>query len=135
LDGPRSGGSVRAAAIICILDAVALVGYAVALGVASRSSRGSSVNAAGVEIAIYLAFAVLMGLLARGLARRRPLARTPFLLSQLFVIIIGYTVFAGDGTAVTVVGGAVMLLGLIGVALSLSPRLAEALAERDPDER
>ncbi len=122
---------MRTATIICVLDAVGLVGYAVAVGIASRSSRGSSVNAAGVEILIYLAFAVLMGLLARGLWRRKSMARTPFLLSQLFVMIIGYTVFAGDGTAVKVAGGVVMLLGLVGLALSLSPRLAEALAEQD----
>lgn len=122
---------MRAATIICILDVVGLVGYALTVGLASRSSRGSSVNAAGVEIAIYLAFAVLMGLLAHALWRRKPLARTPFLLSQLFVIIIGYTVFAGDGTAVKVVGAAVMLLGLVGLALSLSPRLVAALTEQD----
>lgn len=115
------------------LEAVALVGYSVAIAVAARSSRGSSVRATGVEIAIYVAFAVLLGLLARGLARRSPMARTPFLVAQLFVLVVGYTVFAGDGTATTVVGAVILVVGAVGTVVGFLPGLPATLTGRDPD--
>lgn len=117
---------------ICGLEVVALIGYIVAVWLASRHSRGSSGKATLVEILIYLAFAVLIALIGRGILRRRPLARTPFLLAQLFVLVVGYTLVVGDGAAVKIAGGAVLAVGLVGLVVAFHPAFVASL---DGEER
>ena len=109
-----------------------MIGYIVAVWLASRHSRGSSGKATLVEILIYLAFAVLIALIGRGILRRRPLARTPFLLAQLFVLVVGYTLVVGDGAAVKIAGGAVLAVGLVGLVVSFHPAFVASL---DGEER
>ena len=86
-----------------------------------------SMTATGWEIATYLGFAALLGLVLFGLWRASPMARTPFLLAQVFVGIVGYTVFSGDGVAVKVVGAAVLALALVGLWVAFSPGLVDEL--------
>lgn len=109
-----------------------LVVYAIAIGVAARNSRGSTVTATGWEIAIYLSFAGLLGLVCWGLIRRSPLARTPFLLAQAFVAIVGWTVFVGDGAITKTVGALVLAVGVVGLITAFLPGLVVAL---DPAAR
>ena len=44
-----------------------------------------------VEIIIYLIFAAGIGLIARGMSAARSAARPPYLLAQIFVLIVAYT--------------------------------------------
>lgn len=116
--------------MLAALVSMALVGYAIAIGVSARNSRGSSVTATGWEIAVYLSFAALVGLVWWGLRKRNAFARTPFVLTQAFVVIVGWTVFSGDGAATKAVGLVILGLGLSGVVIGLSPGLMQAL---DPE--
>ena len=127
---------LRAAIAWSAAESVALVAYALAIGIAARDSRGSSITATGWEMAVYLAFAALIGLLCFGLIRRNSLARTPFLVTQAFVVIVGWTVFSGDGGLTKAVGVIILVVGVTGVLLGFSPGLAQALesdASADPD--
>lgn len=118
---------LRLAIGLTAAEVAGLVVYAVAIGVAARDSRGSTVTATGWEIAIYLAFAGLLGLVCWGLIRRSALARTPFLLAQAFVAIIGWTVLVGDGALTKTVGALVLTVGLVGLVTSFLPGLVAAL--------
>lgn len=124
---PPPGWPWRVSLVICSLEVLALLGYVVAVWIASRNSRGSSGKATLVEIIIYLAFAALIALVGRGLLRRRSLARTPFLLTQLFVIVVGYTLFVGDGSAVKAAGVVVLAVGFVGVVISFLPNFVASL--------
>lgn len=118
---------LRLAIGLTAAEVAGLVVYAVAIGAAARDSRGSTVTATGWEIAIYLAFAGLLGLVCWGLIRRSALARTPFLLAQAFVAIIGWTVLVGDGALTKTVGALVLTVGLVGLVTSFLPGLVAAL--------
>lgn len=120
-------GVLRLAVILTAVQALALVGYCVAIAIAAQDSRGSSVTATGMEIVMYLVFAALIGLLSWALARRKPLARTPYLVTEVFVVIVGYTVFVGDGTATKAVGAALLVVGFVGAVSAFSPTLVAAL--------
>lgn len=124
---PSTPWQLRLAIVLTAAEAAGLVVYAVAIGVAARNSRGSTVTATGWEIAIYLAFAALLGLVCWGLIRRSALARTPFLLAQAFVAIVGWTVFVGDGAVTKTVGAVVLAVGLVGLVTSFLPGLVSAL--------
>lgn len=85
-------------------------------------------TATGWEILVYASFAALLAWLTWGLWRASPLARTPFLVAQVFAVIIGYTVLAGDGWVTTVTGVVLMLVGGAGAIMALSPAMATALS-------
>jgi hypothetical protein len=85
-------------------------------------------TATGWEIFVYALFAGLMAWLTWGLWRASPLARTPFLVAQVFAVIIGYTVLAGDGWVTTTTGVVLMAVGGVGAILALSPAMAAALS-------
>lgn len=118
---------LRAAIALSALESVALVAYALAIGIAARDSRGSSITATGWEMAVYFAFAALIGLLLLGLVRRNSLARTPFLVTQAFVVIVGWTVFSGDGGFTKTVGVLILIVGVVGVVVGFTPGLMSAL--------
>lgn len=85
-------------------------------------------TATGWEILVYATFAALMAWLTWGLRRGSPLARTPFLVAQVFAVVIGYTVLAGDGWVTTAAGVILMAVGGAGALLALSPAMAAALS-------
>lgn len=109
-------------------ETLGLIAYIVGIAVASRNSRGSSMTATGWEILVYASFAALLAWLTWGLWRASPLSRTPFLVAQVFAVIIGYTVLAGDGWVTTVAGITLMAVGGVGAIISLSPAMATALS-------
>lgn len=113
--------------LIIFVEIVGILVNTVAIAVAARSSSGATVTATGPEIAVYLGFAVLMVWLAWGIWRRSPLARTPFLVTQLFGIIIGYTAWAGDGTWVKLTGVVILLISAAGLVVSFMPSFVREL--------
>lgn len=122
---------LRLAIGLSAFEAAALVAYAMAIGIAGRNSRGSTVTATGMEIATYLVFAALIGLVCFGLVRRNSLARTPYLIVEVFVGIVGWTVLSGDGAVTKAVGAAIVALGVVGVVNSLMPGLMRQLEPAD----
>ncbi len=102
-------------------QALALVLFAIALGIASFNTRGTNTGASPVaEVVIYLLFAVCMGLIARGLWRRSPLARTPMVLAQVFGLISAWLFVEGSGFAV-VAGWIMVAVSVLGIVLTLRP--------------
>ncbi len=130
-DAPTPGAPARpplllASVVVAVLEAVALVAYAVGIGL-STLEDSTAVAAAPVEIVIYLLFAVGIGLCAVGLWRRRRSARTPFGVVQLFGVVIGWTLTQGDGDLTHRIGYAVLAVSVVGIALVISPGLGESL--------
>ena len=123
---------LRLAIVLAGLETIGIVIFIVAIALAARSSQGSTVTATGPEIAIYAIFAALMGLLTFGLVRRNALARTPYLIAQLFVGIIGYTVLVGDGVVTKAFGAVILAVGVVGTINSLMPSFVHALASDAP---
>lgn len=128
---PTSGPSTRprlllGAVAVAVLEAAALVAYAVGIGI-STLEDASPVAAAPVEIVIYLLFAVGIGLCAVGLWQRRRSARTPFGVVQLFGVVVGWTLTQGDGDLTHRIGYVVLAVSIVGIALVLSPALGDAL--------
>lgn len=131
---PRRSQAVKLAAGLVAVQTVALIGYIIAIALASRQSRGSSMTATTAEIIVYAAFAALMAWLAWGLWRPSPFARTPMLVTQAFILIIGYTVFSGGTTATTITGVIIMLVALAGLVLGFSPALVAGLYGEQPSD-
>lgn len=132
-EAPVEAGSTRprlllAAAGIGTIEVLALVGYVIAIGVAAAGA-GTDVASAPAEIVIYLLFAVGIGLVVKGLLSRRRVARGPFIVTQLFGLIVGWTLAAGDGAGVHVAGWIVLALSLAGIALMLNGQVADALQD------
>lgn len=111
----------RQASVVAGLEAVVIVVFAIALGIASFNTRGTNTGAAPVaEVVVYLLFAAGMGLIARGLWRRNRLARTPMVLAQVFGLISAWLFWEGDGLAV-LAGGAIAVVCVVGIVLTVRP--------------
>lgn len=121
---------LRIALIIAGAETLALVGYSVAIGLAARRTEGSTATATVWEILTYLVFAALLGLVVWGLWRRSPLARTPYMFAQVFVVIIGYTVWAGGTAATTWTGLVIMAVGVAGFVVGAFPSVGQAMEQR-----
>lgn len=117
----------RQAAVIAGLEAVALVVFTIALGIASFDSRGTNTGASPIaEVVIYLLFAACLALIARGLWRRSPFARTPMVLAQVFGLITAWLFIDGDGWAV-VAGWVIGAVSVAGILLTLRPSVGADL--------
>lgn len=117
----------RQAAVVAGFEAVALVVFAAALGIASFNTRGTNTGASPVaEVTVYLLFAVCMGLIARGLWRRSPFARTPMVLAQVFGLISAWLFIEGTGWAV-VAGWVIVVVSVLGIVLTLRPAVGQEL--------
>lgn len=106
----------RQAAVVAAAEGVAILLFAIAVGIASLNTRGTNTGASPVaEVAVYLAFTVCLGLIARGLWRHSAFARTPMLLAQVFGLIAAWLFLEGTGAAMVagVVIAAVCVLGLV----------------------
>ena len=112
-------GTVTAAAALTAIFALAMVGYGVFLVVGGMT--GKPVLAARAESAgsIFVAFGLGLGLVARGLARVRPWARTPAMLAHFFIVVFSYPLWLQDGKFVQ--GVPLALYGLAGLVLLFVP--------------
>jgi len=108
-------------AVIAIAEAIALLAVVVINGVGALGD--GKVNAGlllGGEF-IWLLGAGAMGLIAWGLSRRARAARTPFVLAQLFALIMAYPLIGHHGAWIAL-GVVIGLVALTGVIIALSPR-------------
>lgn len=90
-----------------LLQAVALVVFAMSIVVESERVN-STVGKPIAEAVIYAVFAVALAGLTSQLGRGRSWARTPFLVMQLFALIVGYTLLKGSGDWAHAAGAAVV---------------------------
>jgi hypothetical protein len=125
---PARPALLLAAAGIGAGEVLALVVYVIAIGFAAAGS-GTDVASAPAEIVIYLLFALGIGLVVKGLLNRRRIARGPYIVTQMFGLIVGWTLASGDGAAVHVAGWIVLVASLAGIALMLNGQVAAALQD------
>lgn len=103
--------------------------FAGMIGFTAQDSRGATADSAPLAlIAILLAFAALTALIARGMWRKSAFARTPMLFLQVFGVVVAWPVVQGDGLA-PVAGGALILLSVVGLYLTLRPATGADMAQ------
>jgi hypothetical protein len=119
-------GALLAAIAIASIEALGIAGYGISIGLAGLANPGS-VAAPLVQVVLYLLFALGIAATAWALWHRRRVARTPFVVVQLFGLVVGYTLMQGDGDAIHRLGLAVLLMGVVGIALAMSPLVGKAL--------
>ena len=124
--GPRPGALVTAV-VIAVVEAVGIAAYGLSIGLAGLQNPGS-VAAPVIQVVLYLLFAAGIGATGWALWRQRHVARSPFVVIQLFALVVGYTLMQGDADAIHRLGWAVLAMGVIGIALAMSPVVSKALA-------
>jgi hypothetical protein len=114
------------AAVVVVVEAAGLLGYAVVTSV--QALRGDRSTALGAALLAVLLVAWGAGLLvaARGLWRVRRWARSPVIVSELLLLAVGIPLIQGAGrwVGVLIVAGAVTALGA-----ALSPSVTAALVD------
>jgi hypothetical protein len=107
---------------------VVFVGVVVAVVTgATQGLEGGSPGLAVAEVAIWLMFVVGLVAIWWGLSRRRRLARTPFLLTQAFALVV-VPLFVGSDVAGYRIAGVVLAVAAVsGIGLGLRPAVRRAL--------
>lgn len=129
MSGAKFATRSRVCGVIALIESVALFVYCLALAVAALNSSGATESAPIVEILIYLIFGIGIFFISRGMLARSVNARAPYFVTQIFVLIVAYTLLVGDGTPVQVVGAAVAALGIAGFGFGV------AMVSADTDSR
>ena len=123
---PGRPGGLVVAALIAVIEASGIAVYGITIGLAGLSNPGS-VAAPAIQLVLYLLFAGGIGATAWALWRQQRGARTPFVVIQLFALVVGYTLMQGDGDSIHRLGWAVLAMGVVGIALAMSPVVGKAL--------
>lgn len=112
-------GTVTAAAVLTGIFALAMTVYGVYLLIAGATGKPVLAGRAETAGAIFLFFGLGLVLVARGLARVRPWARTPAMLAHFFIVVFSYPLWLQDGKFVQ--GVPLALYGLAGLVLLFVP--------------
>jgi hypothetical protein len=122
---PDSPLTVRAAAIVQAAEAVVVLAATVLAGVDAASGRSYQLSS-GIALTVIGALsAAALAWIAWGLAQARTWSRTPALLTQLFVGIVGIYLLQGHRLDW---GTASVVLAVLGFAALLAPASFRALA-------
>ncbi len=125
----RSGvvpGTLLAAVVIVLLEAVALVAVAVVVLVETVFGTPEDVTGSLLQAALAVLGAVLLAAGARALARVRPSARTPVLVLQLLALPVAYSLwFQGSGRPQ--IGAPIAIAALVTIYLLFAPPSRAAL--------
>jgi hypothetical protein len=121
--------TLRLAAVIGALEAIGFGAYALSIIGFELTSSTSGIQgsdlAPSVLIGLFLVFSALIAAVTFFLMSARVGARTPYLLTQAFGIVIAETLFEGDGTRLIAV--AIGAVSIAGAVLVLTPSAREAL--------
>jgi len=118
--------------VIGALETLGLVGYAIAIAIASVT-QGTDQGIAGssstplVAVAVFVGFALLLGAVVRGLLARKSIARTPFIVGQLFALVVGGSLFSSDDSAIRALAAALCAAAVVGIGAALAPTTSAAL--------
>jgi hypothetical protein len=108
-------------AAIALLEAAALVGIVIVNAIGALSDKNGNVGLLiGGEL-LWLIGAGALVFIAWGLSRRKAAARTPFILAQMFALIMAYPLIRHSGVWIPV-GLLIAAIALAGIAVALSPR-------------
>lgn len=105
----------KVASRIALIESLTLAIYALSLLI-SASINGTTVGSPIVETVIYLIFSTLIFFVARGFSRAQSWSRTPYLLAQIFIGIVAYTLISGTETGYKLAGILIGVTALTGLA-------------------
>ena len=121
---PQSPPTLRGAAIVQAAESVIVLAATVLAGVDAASGQSYHVSSGVALTVIGVAAAAALAWVALGLARARRWSRTPALLTQLFVGIVGIYLLQGHRLDWGVVS---VVLAALGFAALLAPPSLRAL--------
>ncbi len=119
--------AIAVAAVECL--GLVVYGISIALSAATSGSsgaQGSDVSPA-VLLIVFLLFGALIGLVVRALWRGKGSARTAYLLTQGFAIVIAQTLVNGSETGERVLGWALIAAAVGGAISILTPSASVGL--------
>jgi hypothetical protein len=125
---PASPATLRGAAVVQAAEALVVLAATILAGVDAATGQSYHVNSGIALTLIGVVCAVALALVALGLARARRWSRTPALLTQLFVGIVGIYLLQGGRLDWGVPS---VVLALAGFAALLSPPSLRALNAHD----
>jgi len=121
--------ALAVAAVVAVVQAVGMAGYAVLVVVQAVRGDASSPGDAAFLVVLVLAWAVALVVVARGLRERHRWARAPLLLSELLLVAVGVPLVQGGGVA-RWAGVALVVTGAVGAVTVLSPSVTAVLDGR-----
>jgi hypothetical protein len=121
---PQSPPTLRAAAVVQAAESALVLAATVLAGVDAAAGQSYHVNSGIALMVIGAAAAAALALVAAGLARARRWSRTPALLTQLFVGIVGIYLLQGHRLDW---GLALVVPAVLGFAALLAPPSLRAL--------
>jgi hypothetical protein len=124
----HSPATLRAAAVVQAAEAVVVLAATVLAGIDTAAGRSYQVGSGIALTVIGVACAAGLALVAAGLARARRWSRTPALLTQLFVGIVGIYLLQGQRFDWGVLS---VVLAVAGFAALLAPPSLRALAGQE----
>jgi hypothetical protein len=106
---------------IALLEAAALVGLVIVNAVGAIADKAGNLGLlVGGEL-LWLLGAAALVFIAWGLRRRAAWSRTPFILAQMFALIMAYPLIRHSGVWIPL-GLLIAAVALTGIAVALSPR-------------
>jgi hypothetical protein len=124
-------------AVIAAIQGLALVGYAIydivqgiRIGI-TGPAEVSNLPALLLQIVIFGALGAAMLAIALGWWRAKYGARAPFIVAQLLALVVGVPLTQAPEASIQYVGGALVVVGIIGIALALLPPVTRALLSDD----
>lgn len=124
-------------ALIAAIQGLGLVGYAIydivqgiRIGI-TGPAEVSNLPALILQIVIFAALGAAMLAIALGWWRAKYGARAPFIVGQLLALVVGVPLTQAPEAWTQYVGGALVVVGVIGVVLAFLPPVTRALLSDD----
>ena len=123
---PKASRLLKTVLAIGVVESLALAVYGIAI--LANSLTSGTAGATGSEVSpwilfgAYLAFAGLIAVIVLSLSRGAKGARTPYLLTQAFAIVVAQTLVAGGEMFERVAGWGLIAIALAGVLAIIQPR-------------
>lgn len=126
-----TSAALKTAIAVAMLELVSVAGYAFSIVISylttgSHGTTGSDVSP-WILTVVYLAFAALIGLIVRGLVKGKGSARTPYLVTQAFAVVVAQALISGSEDSEKLIGWALVAIALAGSISILRPSASKGL--------
>ena len=124
-------------AVIALVEGLALLGYsvydtveAIRIG-ATGPADVSNGPAIAIQILIFVIFGAGLVAVAYGWWTARRWARGPFVLAQLFALVVGWPLAGAAGQVEHWAGVALVVMAVVGVVVAMTPGVSRAVGSTD----
>lgn len=115
--------NIKILSTITFFEAIGFTGFGLwTLWQGLASNNIERMSTLVTEVIVYLILGLLIFLTFLGINKRKRIAFSPFVLTQLFVVIIGWPLFKDDNLVTQVSGIFVMFIALIGLITIFLPK-------------